>query len=285
MPLSRVVQQSLDISTAFVYNHFNKQQKGTAKMLREELLKIFETNKGKTLSGSALALKLNVSRNAVWKAVEVLRREGYDIVSVKKSGYTLMENSDVLSEFKIRSSLIGALNDIELHIFKTLDSTSSYLNRKANENAGEWCVAACEEQTDGACRNLSEYVSPSGKGVYMSVLLRPDKTADILPRIVEIAAESVSEAIKRLTNTDTVIKNGADLYCDGKKLCGILCEAMIECISSKVRYVCIGIGIRIYKAESKDEISLFDITGKYCNRSELIAEILNKLYERYSEIV
>ena len=253
-------------------------------MLRETLLEIFETNKGKTISGSVLAKQLDVSRNAVWKAVEVLRREGYDIVSVKKSGYMLVENSDVLSEFKIRNSLDAPLKKTELNIFKCIDSTSLYLNRRAVDNAPEWCTAACEEQTDAKLRNLSKFSSPAGKGVYMSVLLKPNCTAEKLSQFPKTAALSTAQAIKKCAGIDTVITNGADLYYNGKKMCGILSDAMVECATSKIRHICIGIGVRVYSHSESDEISIYDITGKYCNRSELIAEILNCMYKNYYEL-
>lgn len=247
-------------------------------MLWNELLKIFETNKGETLSGGDLAKKLNVSRNAVWKAIETLRRDGYDIVSVKNKGYILAENSDILSEFKIRNSLIPQIEDIPLHIFKTIDSTNLYINRIAAEGAPEWSVCACEEQTHGSRRSLEPFLSPSGKGVYVSVLLRPDILSDKLKDFPETAAECTAKAVKKITGIDTYISNGADLYYDGKQLCGILSDAMVECATSKVRHVTLGIGVRIYGSSESEEISIFDITNKYCNRSELIAEILNYLY-------
>ncbi len=255
-------------------------------MLREKLLEIFETNKGDVISGSVLAKQLNVSRNAVWKAVEVLRLNGYDIVSVKKSGYMLVENSDVLSEFKIRNSLGAPLKNTELNIFKCIDSTSMYINRRAVDNAPEWCTAACEEQTNAKLRNLSKFFSPAGKGVYMSVLLKPNCAAERLAEFPRIAAVSVMQAIKNLTGIDTTVKNVADLYCGEKKICGILSDASVECATSNVRHVCIGIGVRVYShtEAEKTETSIYDITGKYCNRSELIAEILNCMYKNYSTL-
>lgn len=250
-------------------------------MTRENLLQIFETNKGKTLSGSELAKTLNVSRNAVWKAIEVLRKEGYDIVSVKNKGYMLLENSDILSEFKIRSALCEELKDIPLHIFKTIDSTNLYLNRLAADKADEWCVCACEEQTHGSRRNLSAFPSPSGKGVYMSVLLRPDFSLESIGKIPVLAAKSTAAAIKELCGINTVISDGADLYFGDKKLCGILSDAMVECATSKIRHISVGIGVRVYGAAESGEISIYDITSEYCNRSELIAKILSFMYKNY----
>ena len=179
---------------------------------------------------------------------------------------------------KIRNSLIPQIEDIPLHIFKTIDSTNLYINRIAAEGAPEWSVCACEEQTHGSRRSLEPFLSPSGKGVYVSVLLRPDILSDKLKDFPETAAECTAKAVKKLTGIDTSISNGADLYYDGKQLCGILSDAMVECATSKVRHVTLGIGVRVYGSSESEEISIFDITNKYCNRSELIAEILNYLY-------
>lgn len=250
-------------------------------MSRERILAYFEEHKGELVPGNELAALLGVTRSAVWKSVQQLRCEGYDIRSVKRTGYRLEENSDILSEVKIRSGLCAPLKNARIAVFKSVDSTNLQVKLAALEGAGEWTIAASEEQTKGRGHRQREYPSPSGKGVYLSVLLRPKDLSDPKRELPMLVALAVCEGIRERTGVATQIAGVDDIVYGGKKLCGILCEMMCECEIGQVEFAAVGMGIRVYMPEEESETSLGTITGRYYNRSELISAIINRLYEQY----
>lgn len=254
---------------------------------KTELIRCFERNKGKMLSGEQLASDLGITRAAVWKAINSLRQEGYDITSVKKMGYMLNVNSDILSLVKITEKL-SALVDIEFKLYKTIDSTNRKAKLLALTEDREWVVVASEKQEEGRGRERKSFPSPEGKGVYVSVVLKPSKAIRDLKLFLNLAAECTQKAIKKVAGIDIEIKQPSDIVYQDKKLGGILTEASIEVETGRIDFVVIGIGINVYgKSEdfssSQDDIhtSLSEITGKYCNRSYMIAEIMNELAIAY----
>lgn len=70
---------------------------------KSKILALLEGNRGQALSGSDIAKKLHLSRSAVWKSIEELRKEGYDIQATTNKGYSLSESSDILSAEGITS--------------------------------------------------------------------------------------------------------------------------------------------------------------------------------------
>jgi len=259
-------------------------------MIKDEVLKVLEDNKGEYISGSKLALKLNVSRTAVWKTISQLIKEGYDIQSEKKSGYRLNQNSDILSVVKIRQSLSSLGFEPQLKVYKTIDSTNKQIKLEAVNGAEEWLTIVSEEQTQGKGRKQCKFISPTSKGVYMSVLLKPLCDLSSLFVLTKMSAVAVIEAIRDITGTTLKIKAPNDIVYNGKKLCGILTEAMIEAESSIAQFAVIGIGINVYgtdadftEQESHISTSLSEITGRYCNRSEIIASVISHLYSHYKQ--
>ena len=253
-------------------------------MSRDRILAYFEEHKGEVVPGNELALLLGITRSAVWKSVQQLRQEGYDITSLKRTGYRLEENSDILSEVKIRSGLSAPLKNARIAVYKSVDSTNLQIKLAALKGDGEWTIAASEEQTKGRGHRQREYPSPSGKGVYLSVLLRPRGLSDPRRELPMLAALAVCSGICERTGIAAGIAGADDIVYGGKKLCGILCEMMCECESGQVEFAAIGMGIRVYMPEEESETSLGTVTGRYYNRSELISAIVNRLYEQYTAL-
>lgn len=255
-------------------------------MTKEKVLDYFEKNKGEIISGAELAEYLEVTRTSIWKAINSLREEGYDIESIKKKGYKLNVNSDILSTIKIKGGLRKDIYDLRL--YKSIDSTNKAAKLAAIVEDKEWIVIASEEQEDGKGRGQKYFSSPNGKGIYMSVVLKPQARFKEREKMIELSGKAVVEGIKKVTGISTEISHPNDILYKGKKLGGILSEVILELETECIETLIIGIGINIYgtredfENQSNDiNTSLSEIVGRYCNRSEIIASVLNSIEKEY----
>lgn len=258
-------------------------------MVKDEVIKYLEANIGKLISGGELSKNLNVSRTAIWKAINSLKDEGYNIESKKNEGYILNTNNNILSKEIIKKNTTAKVFGKEIDILKTVDSTNNYLKLKAQDKADEGLVAIAEQQTDGKGRKGKSFFSPAGSSIYMSVLLKPKIKISNINLITIIAAISVVEAIYNITKIQTSIKWVNDVMYNNKKLCGILTEASIEGESGDINYIVLGIGINVKKINFPDDIknvatSLGNITSIDYNRNELIGQLLNQLENNYNKL-
>lgn len=258
-------------------------------MVKDEVIKYLETNIGKLISGGELSKNLNVSRTAIWKAINALKDEGYNIESKKNEGYILNINNNILSEKIIKKNTRAKMFGKEIEILKTVDSTNNYLKLKAQNKANEGLVAIAEQQTEGKGRKGKSFFSPVGTSIYISVLLKPKIKISNINLITIIAAISVVEAIYNTTKIQTSIKWVNDVMYNNKKLCGILTEASIEGESGDINYIVLGIGINVKKIDFPDNIkniatSLGNITSIDYNRNELIGQLLTQLENNYNKL-
>lgn len=258
-------------------------------MVKDEVIKYLEANIGKLISGGELSKNLNVSRTAIWKAINSLKDEGYNIKSKKNEGYILNTNNNILSKEIIKKNTTAKVFGKEIDILKTVDSTNNYLKLRAQDKAIEGLVAIAEQQTEGKGRKGKSFFSPAGSSIYMSVLLKPKIKISNINLITIIAAISVVEAIYNTTKIQTSIKWVNDVMYNNKKLCGILTEASIEGESGDINYIVLGIGINVKKINFPDDIknvatSLGNITSIDYNRNELIGQLLTQLENNYNKL-
>jgi len=249
--------------------------------LKNSILTALELNRETALSGQALAQKLGVSRNAVWKAVNALKDEGYDIASTPNRGYQLSPFCDLVSDGGIRNLLENP--GLPIYLLGTVDSTNNEAKRLLASGTTEPFLVVAGEQTSGRGRHGRMFFSPRDAGLYMTVALAPKQSAENVLGITAYAAVCVAEAIERLTDLSPQIKWVNDLYVQGKKVCGILTEAVTDFESGTVESLLVGIGINLYATlvpeEWTDVIGFLDANLPLKNR--LAAEITNAL-QRYS---
>ena len=260
--------------------------------LKNQVLEALERSKGRFLSGSELAGSLFVSRNAVWKAINALKSEGHDIQAVTNKGYCLAPESGVMSTASIGKHL-GTLKDIfRVDVLKSVDSTNTALKSRASQGAPEGTVVVAEEQTGGKGRQGRRFYSPAGTGIYCSILLRPSLRALDATLITTAAAVAVASSIETVTGIDAKIKWVNDVFCHGKKVCGILTEGSFDMESGGLEYAVLGIGVNIKKPEAGYPPELLNVAGALYEdsgpevetRSRLIAEILNKFWGYYKNL-
>ncbi len=178
----------------------------------------------------------------------------------------------------------------DITILETVDSTNRYLKSVSDYDTPEFTTVIAENQTAGRGRFARKFYSPECCGIYMSILLKPDFDISDSVLITAAAAVAVSDAIEELSGKETKIKWVNDILIDSKKVCGILCEGVINPQSGRIESVILGIGINVYKPTEGYDPEIKDIAGavfddkKPFMRSTLIAEILNQFYEYYKEL-
>ncbi len=251
---------------------------------KSEVLKLLEENKGTYLSGEELAIKLNCSRTAVWKAMKTLREEGYEILAVNNRGYALSKENNVLSEEAIRLGLNKKA--VKIEVKREIPSTNQYLKQKGiEEECEEGSVVVAESQSAGKGRRGRHFYSPGKCGLYMSVLLKPKKTAQESLKITAAAAVAVCRAVEKVCKVSLGIKWVNDLYLKEKKVCGILTEAVSDFETGDIELVVVGIGLNLKMPKDGFPEELGDIAGtvlkegEYVDRNLLVAEIVNELLE------
>ena len=256
---------------------------------KEQVLNMLLEEK-QAVSGENLARRLGVSRTAIWKAIGQLRKEGYDILARTNRGYQMAESEkDRISEGEIRRWLTTGTMGQRMEVYHSLNSTNLRGRAAASEGAPEGTLIVADSQTDGRGRFGRRFFSPAYTGVYLSLVLRPQVHTGIAARITSLAAVAVARAIEKVTGTEVQIKWVNDLYLNGRKLGGILCEASVEVESRRMEAVILGIGINVGRIVFPKELegiatSLGNECGAEVSRCQLIAEICNQLESLYPQL-
>ncbi len=249
-------------------------------MVKDELLRAL---RGRTepLSGEELSRALGVSRAAVWKAVTALRGEGYVVEALPTRGYRLVEAPDVLraAELSDPRRVVGG----EVVCLPRTDSTNDELKRRAMAGAPTGLAVTADEQTGGKGRRGRSFQSLAGKGLYLSVLLRPQVPLEIVSQLTAWTAVAVCQAIEDTSGVAASIKWPNDVLVEGKKLCGILTELGVEAETGSLSYVVVGMGTNVsqtredFGPELEPIATSLAILGTHVTRRELAAALLDRL--------
>lgn len=255
---------------------------------KEQVLKYLQENKDDYVSGGFLSEELGVSRNAIWKAINSIKKDGIMIDAISNKGYRIVSNVDVISEDVIKKYLN---NDLRVEVFDSLDSTNTYLKEKGAHGESEGLLVVAKEQTKGKGRMNRAFASPKNGGVYFSLLLRPSINPSEALFITTIAAVAVVAAIKKVTGKDAKIKWVNDVLLDDKKVCGILTEGSISMENGSLDYAVIGIGINVREPEGGYGDEIKNIAGPVINgediedvSSKLVAETVNEFMKFYCKL-
>ncbi|WP_143319598.1 biotin--[acetyl-CoA-carboxylase] ligase [Clostridium sp. HBUAS56010] len=251
--------------------------------MKSEILKLLKEDDG-YVSGQELCERFGVSRTAIWKVIRQLEEEGYKIEAVRNKGYHFIDSCDIMTKTEIESCIRGTFGK-STEYYDTIDSTNIRARRLAEEGAQSGTLVVADCQMAGRGRRGKEWVSPSGKNVFMSLILRPDILPGSASMLTLVAALAVHDGIKRETGLETSIKWPNDIVSNGRKVCGILTEMSAEL--EGIHYVVTGIGINVNMEEFPKEVrpvatSLLLETGSKVRRSPLIASILES-FEAYYE--
>lgn len=256
---------------------------------KEKLLALLEDSKGTFFSGEEIARTLQVSRAAVWKAVNALREDGYTIDAATNKGYRLSPDSDILSPQGIRRFLKPEYRDLDLTVLPTVPSTNALVREKANQGCPEGCIIIACEQTAGRGRYGRQFFSPVDSGVYLSLLLRPTAySSQQATCLTAAAAAAMCQAIEAVTGQQPGIKWVNDIFLHGKKVCGILTEAAVGLETGTLNYMVLGAGVNLYPPAEGFPEEIQSIAGSVLEHScpeaknRLVGEFLNRFWDFYS---
>lgn len=263
--------------------------KGVLKLsTKTQVLALLAKAPGRYFSGQEIADLIGVTRASVWKAIKLLRQEGYNIDAATNRGYAIGAETDVLTGDAV-SGLIPGLN-YRIEVYEALPSTNSTARERAAQGESEGLVIIAGEQTAGRGRNGRDFYSPAGTGLYLSVLLRPRFDAKRAQLITSLAAVAAARAAETVSGQSISIKWVNDLFLEGRKVCGILTEASVSMESGGLDYAVLGLGFNLAPPEGGwGELegiagSLFAKKPSGAVRARLAAEFLrefNGLYEAF----
>jgi len=242
------------------------------------------------VSGADLAEQLAISRAAIWARIEELRRVGFNIEAGPHFGYRLMDEPDAL----LADDLLARLGQTlvigrDIQVFEQTTSTNDVAEKLARDGVKEGVVVFAESQTKGRGRLGRVWISPTRKGLWFSVLLRPPLHPQETTQLTVISATALRRAIKITTGLTADIKWPNDLLIGGKKIAGILSEMSAE--MDRVRHVVLGIGVDVnldatgFSPELRQTATSLKIeSGAEISRAALAVEILRQLDADYARI-
>lgn len=234
------------------------------------------------MSGAEISQKLDISRGAVWKHVQALRREGFVISGSTGRGYRILRVPDLLLPSVILPVLSGDFGR-PYYFYQTVSSTSDVARELAQSGAPQGTVVAAEEQTRGRGRRGNLWYSPRG-GLWFSLLLRPRVSpaqSQTLPLFISLM---VVKGIEKLTGVPPDLKWPNDIFLGRRKTGGVLVEISAE--AEQVYYAVIGIGINVNVASfppelAKEATSLHIYNGREVERARLLAVLLSTIETEY----
>lgn len=242
------------------------------------------------VSGEELSKRFSISRTAVWKHVNALRKKGYRINSSPRLGYSFVKGTDLLLPEEVGPGLDTYVIGKRVVYHEEVTSTQDVAEELARRGVEEGLIVISEGQTKGGGRKGRSWASPAREGVYLSLILRPNLRPPQVPQIPLIAGVAVSKAIKRVTPLQPRIKWPNDITPGGKKVGGILTE--MSCEIDQINYVVLGIGINVNtqrpllpEPARGTATSLAEECGEYVSRVRLVQCLLAELEALYSEFL
>jgi BirA family biotin operon repressor/biotin-[acetyl-CoA-carboxylase] ligase len=255
---------------------------------RKKLLKLFSEANGEFISGQKISDQLGCSRTAVWKHIEDLRQEGFEVEAVRRLGYRLKSAPDKVTGNEIQLGLKTKRLGWNVYYEESVPSTQKIAHKLAYDGAEEGTLVIADEQTAGRGRLDRSWHSPKGTGIWMSLILRPAIPPQQAPQLTLLVAVAVTQAIQEVTGLVPGIKWPNDILLNGKKAVGILTEMQAD--PDQVRSVIVGMGINVNQTLEHFPPELASIAtslalevGKPVNRAQLIQAILSKLETLYDQ--
>ena len=258
---------------------------------RGRVLQILYRKNGECVSSSEITGELGITRSAVFKIINELKKQGFDIESIHHRGYRLGNEKDIISPEIINEIIEKEGMNRSIQYFERVDSTNTFAKKILMEGESYPDIIIANEQEQGRGRLGREFYSPKGTGIYCSFILDPFIKIENSILVTVAASVAVSRAIEKVTNKDTRIKWINDIYIDDKKVCGILTEAVTDFETGIIGKIILGIGINFNTPSESfpDEItdrasSVFMDDTFGVTRNQLIAQLIIEIDECMNDI-
>ena len=220
----------------------------------------------------------------MWKAINQLKEAGYEIEAQQNKGYRLMAAPDLMTEAEIKSLMHTEWVAKEVLYFDTIDSTNIKAQELAEKGYQSGTLVVADKQESGKGRRGRSWVSPSGTGIFMTLMIKPDINPNNASMLTLVAALAVAKAITSVTGEEAMIKWPNDIVVNSKKVCGILTEMNAQ--FDYINHIVVGIGINVHNESFPEEISqmasslMIEAGGKRFHRAQIIAETMS-YFEQY----
>ena len=250
------------------------------------ILNILKKNRDKFISGVEISRRLNVSRTTVSNYIKDLKSDGYIIEAITNKGYSLRKTPDKLIPEEIISGLKTKKIGHSIEYYQQVDSTNNVAKKLAASGVEEGTLVLAEKQNEGRGRRGRNWHSPSGKGLWFSIILKPDFSPEKAPLLTVIASLTLGEVFESYQISPR-IKWPNDIYLQGKKVAGVLSE--ISADMDSVFYAVIGMGINVNQQSfpgqlQEKAVSLKQIRDKKTNRVALLEDILGQFEKNYIQL-
>lgn len=250
---------------------------------KTEVLQLLRES-GTYVSGQQICESFGISRTAVWKIMNQLKEEGYEIEAVQNKGYHLAGTPDVLSLSELQSRIKTKMAGRHLLYFDVIGSTNIEAKKQAENHAPEGLLVVADKQEAGKGRRGRSWESPAGANIFMTILLRPEFSPLKAPMVTLVMAVSVAQAIGEVTELTAGIKWPNDIVIHKKKAAGILTELTME--TDYIQHLVCGVGINVNQSEFPENIqatatSLYLEGGRRVNRAGLIERTMARFEENY----
>ena len=220
----------------------------------------------------------------MWKAINQLKEAGYEIEAQQNKGYKLMAAPDLMTEAEIKSLMHTDWVAKEVLYFDTIDSTNTKAQELAEKGYPSGTLVVADKQESGKGRRGRSWVSPSGTGIFMTLMIKPDINPNNASMLTLVAALAVAKAITSVTGEEAMIKWPNDIVVNSKKVCGILTEMNAQ--FDYINHIVVGIGINVHNESFPEEINqmasslMIEAGGKRFHRAQIIAETMS-YFEQY----
>lgn len=253
--------------------------------MKAEILTLLRES-GKYISGQELCERFGVTRTAVWKAVNQLKAEGYEIEAVQNKGYKLVKQPDVFTQNELISRIHTKWAGSNILFYDSIGSTNHKAKLLAEEGAPEGTLVVAGEQTAGRGRKGREWISPPDVNVYFTLLLRPSFQPDKASMLTLVMALAVKSAVEDVCGKAAEIKWPNDIVMNKKKVTGILTEMSLQ--GGEIQYVVIGVGMNVktqpFSPDFNDKATSMEIeSGKEISRALLLQRVLEQ-FENYYDL-
>jgi BirA family biotin operon repressor/biotin-[acetyl-CoA-carboxylase] ligase len=256
------------------------------------ILRVLRSAAGEAVRDRVLAREAAVELPVIAERIVVLREAGYEIKGARSIAdglvdYRLVSAPDRLIADDLRASLGACMIGNDIVVLAQTRSTNDVVLQMLNSEVREGFVVFAEQQTAGRGQRSNHWESAPNRGLWFSILLRPNIAVGDSLRLTRWAAEGIAAAIADELGVAPRIKLPNDLYIEDRKIAGILVEMRAE---GPAHAAIVGVGINVnHTAEDFSEDlreragSLALATGKNVDRRSLAVALLRKLDATYRE--
>ncbi|MCP3025880.1 biotin--[acetyl-CoA-carboxylase] ligase [Halobacillus sp. A5] len=256
---------------------------------RNRLIQLLDKADG-YVSGQQLSEQLDISRTAVWKHMKELEKDGYKIEALQRKGYRILSSPNKVSGNTVQWGLNTKWLGHNLYHYEEVNSTQEIAHQLAKQGKPHGTVIIADEQVKGKGRMSRPWHSPKGKGIWMSILLRPDLAPVQAPQLTLLAATVLAEVFAKVFKVTPQIKWPNDILVAHKKVSGILTEMQAE--HDQIQYVVLGIGINVNQNEDEIPVDLRHIASSLkvesdqeCSITDTIQDLLHQFEITYDQFM